>query len=180
VVNADNSCLFTSLGYLFERDRQRGNQLRKVVSDLIKQDEETYSSTFLGKSPQEYCKWIQNKDSWGGAIELAILSHYYRSEICVFDTQTLRKDLYGQDSNYTNRVYLIYDGSHYDPLALSFAPDAPEEVDITIFLPQDTSFCTKVSSLVEQYHCKKMFTDTTNFSPMSSLPSRIGWRKRCH
>eukprot|EP00191_Tetraselmis_sp_GSL018_P015312 CAMPEP_0177593178 /NCGR_PEP_ID=MMETSP0419_2-20121207/8993_1 /TAXON_ID=582737 /ORGANISM="Tetraselmis sp., Strain GSL018" /LENGTH=401 /DNA_ID=CAMNT_0019084171 /DNA_START=84 /DNA_END=1286 /DNA_ORIENTATION=- len=31
-------------------------------------------SSFLGKEVEEYCRWIQEPHSWGGAIELSILS----------------------------------------------------------------------------------------------------------
>lgn len=37
---------------------------------------EQYTEGFLGKPNNAYCKWIQDKDKWGGAIELAILSRY--------------------------------------------------------------------------------------------------------
>ncbi|CAJ0639711.1 3451_t:CDS:2, partial [Entrophospora sp. SA101] len=42
----DNSCLFRAI------------------------DPVTYSDIILGKSRNEYCKWIAQKNSWGGAIEI--------------------------------------------------------------------------------------------------------------
>lgn len=82
-----------------------------------------------------------------GAIELSILADYYGREIGAYDIQTSRCDLYGQVSiiiiklsnfpnyerkqetlivyivsqtkNYNERVMLIYDGLHYDALAVS-------------------------------------------------------------
>lgn len=33
-----------------------------------------WNEAVLGKSPVEYCAWIQHPDKWGGAIELSILS----------------------------------------------------------------------------------------------------------
>ena len=53
-----------------------------------------------------------------GAVDIAILAQHYKTEIVVFDTQTLRIDRFGQDGNYRQRVLLIYDGIHYDALAL--------------------------------------------------------------
>ena len=39
IVKADNSCLFTSLGYVLEgHSREKGLRLRKVVADAIKAD----------------------------------------------------------------------------------------------------------------------------------------------
>jgi len=80
-----------------------------------------------------------------GAIELSILSEYYGCEIAAYDIQTTRCDLYGQvsdlsspyvlvpnlliylsvlhpltqEKNYSERAILIYDGLHYDALAVS-------------------------------------------------------------
>lgn len=34
-------------------------------------------------------------------------------------------------------MYLIYDGIHYDPLALTFDPSLPPDMDITVFNPKD-------------------------------------------
>ncbi|MQL96900.1 hypothetical protein Taro_029578, partial [Colocasia esculenta] len=71
------------------------------------------------------------------AIELSILSEYYGREIAAYDIQTTRCDLYGQDKKYNERVMLIYDGLHYDALAMSPAEGAPEEFDQTIFSVYD-------------------------------------------
>ena len=37
-------------------------------------DPELYTDGFLGKPNAEYCRWIQDSQKGGGAIELAILS----------------------------------------------------------------------------------------------------------
>lgn len=44
-----------------------------------------------------FCRWIQQRDNWGGAIELFILSQFYGKEIAAYDIQTKRCDIYGQD-----------------------------------------------------------------------------------
>jgi hypothetical protein len=49
-------------------------------------------------SPAGACRWIQESDKWGGAIELALLSQHYSREIAAYDIQTKRCDLYGQDA----------------------------------------------------------------------------------
>ncbi|GMN51586.1 hypothetical protein TIFTF001_020744 [Ficus carica] len=74
------------------------------------------------------------------AIELSILAEYYGREIAAYDIQTTRCDLYGQGNKYSERVMLIYDGLHYDALAISPFEEAPEEFDQTIFaiLPDTT------------------------------------------
>lgn len=47
-------------------------------------------------------------------------------------------DIYGQDEGYEERVMLIYDGLHYDALAIAADYGAPSDADITIFDPRDS------------------------------------------
>jgi ubiquitin thioesterase OTU1 len=39
--------------------------------------------------------------------------------------------------NYDNRIYVIYDGIHYDALAQNVSEEAPEANDTTIFNKND-------------------------------------------
>ena len=43
----------------------------------------------------------------------------------------------GQDRKYNRRVYLLYDGIHYDPLALTFDVHLPKEADVKVFATDD-------------------------------------------
>jgi hypothetical protein len=61
---------------------------------------------------------------------------YYGREIAAYDIQTKRVDVYGQGTGLSERGMLIYDGLHYDALALAPCSGAPEETDITIFDPE--------------------------------------------
>lgn len=79
----------------------------------------------LGKPNEEYCEWILKPDSWGGAIELAVLSNYYGIEMAVVDTLNAIINRFGEDQRYAHRVFLLFDGIHYDPLFLE-----PLEVSI--------------------------------------------------
>jgi ubiquitin thioesterase OTU1 len=92
--------------------------MRELVAATVKSQPEMYSEALLGKPNKDYCKWIQLDDSWGGAIEIAILSSYYGLEIDVVDTQNAIINKFGEDQNYGQRILLIYDGIHYDPLYL--------------------------------------------------------------
>ena len=85
-----------------------------------------------GKPNAEYCRWIQDPQRWGGAIELSILSEHYKREIAAYDIQTGRCDCYGQGRGYTQRAMLLYDGLHYDAMAVQSAPGAAEATDITL------------------------------------------------
>ncbi|KDO62689.1 hypothetical protein CISIN_1g0284552mg, partial [Citrus sinensis] len=137
-----------------------------VIAATVASDPVKYSEAFLGKSNQEYCSWIQDPEKWGGAIELSILADYYGREIAAYDIQTTRCDLYGQ--KYSERVMLIYDGLHYDALAISPFEGAPEEFDQTIFPVQKGRTIGPAEDLalklVKEQQRKKTYTDTANFT----------------
>ena len=71
---------------------------------------EDYNAAILGKIPEEYCKWISNKETWGGGIELSILSKFFHVQIGVADIQFLTFEYFG---NYDNCIYLLYNNIHY-------------------------------------------------------------------
>lgn len=132
IIDSDNSCLFNAVGYSTERSRKEALKLRKVVQSTVAQDPLQFNEGFLGKDNVAYQEWIMNPQHWGGAIELYILSMHYGCEISAFDIQTKRVDTYGQDQGYDQRCFVVYDGLHYDALAIAAFPDAPEEVDCTL------------------------------------------------
>jgi ubiquitin thioesterase OTU1 len=140
IMASDNSCLFRAVAYLSSQERISGGELRRVVADAVLADPERFCEPVLGKSPADYAAWILLDDSWGGAIELAILSEKLGFEICAADVQTQvrgappraratlacfcatrvqcltqpraaqRVDRYGQ-GNYKERGWVLYDGA---------------------------------------------------------------------
>ncbi|RDD40809.1 Ubiquitin thioesterase OTU1 [Trichoplax sp. H2] len=117
-VPADNSCLFSSISYLLTSNLQTVEELRSLISEVVQRYPKLYTEAFLGVEPSEYSRWIMLSTSWGGGIEIAILSEHFQVEICVVDTVNIRIDRFGEDKNYQHRIFLIYDGSHYDSLEL--------------------------------------------------------------
>ncbi|CAB1436651.1 unnamed protein product [Pleuronectes platessa] len=98
VVPADNSCLFTSVYYVVEGgvyDAVCAPEMRSLIAQIVSSDPAAYCEAVLGKTNEEYCTWISRDDTWGGAIEVSILSKFYQCEICVVDTQT--KETPGSD-----------------------------------------------------------------------------------
>lgn len=79
VVDADNSCLFTSIGFLLSGkvDTTCGSYMRQIIAQTVHNEKETYNSGILGRDNAEYCAWIMQESNWGGAIEVAILSQHY-------------------------------------------------------------------------------------------------------
>lgn len=52
---------------------------------------------------------------------MAILSRFYGIEMAVVDTLNAIINRFGEDKNYGQRVFLLFDGVHYDPLYLEQA-----------------------------------------------------------
>ncbi|BDA47793.1 probable ubiquitin thioesterase OTU1 at C-terminar half [Coccomyxa sp. Obi] len=166
-IASDNSCLFNAVGYVMEHSRQHAARLRQIIAETVAGDPEEYSEAFLGKPNQEYCRWIKDSQKWGGAIELSILARYFGREIAAYDVQTKRCDLYGQDAGYSERVMLIYNGLHYDALAVAAFEGAPEDVDITMFEAKGAeadAIGRAAAELVAKSHKARQFTDTANFT----------------
>lgn len=120
VVPADNSCLFSSIHFVLngkiDETASVASWMRQIIAEVVAQDRDNFSEAILGKPNDEYCKWILNDSSWGGAIELAVLSNHYGIEIAVVDTINAIINRFGEDQQYAHRVFLLFDGIHYDPL----------------------------------------------------------------
>lgn len=166
VIDSDNSCLFNAVGYVMLRSLREAPALRRVIADAVSGDPFTYTEGFLGKSNMEYCKWILDKQHWGGAVELSILAKHFGREIAAYDIQTQRCDVYGSGEGYAERTMLLYDGLHYDAMVLAYE-GAPQEMDITIFSSTGAAAEAadrKARLIVAKAHSARQFTDTANFS----------------
>lgn len=47
--------------------------MRQIIAMEVASDLETYNEAMLGKPNAEYCAWIQQPSSWGGAIEVSCI-----------------------------------------------------------------------------------------------------------
>lgn len=61
--------------------------LRDKVADYILQHPDEYSKAILGDDPVRYTSRMRQMDTWGGAIELSILSQIYDVEISSIDVK---------------------------------------------------------------------------------------------
>ena len=166
-VPADNSCLFYSVyfalnGSLSEEEYKIAKKYRADIAQIVLSNPDKYTDAFLGKSPSDYAVWIQCDTSWGGGIELSILSQIYQIEIAAIDIQTLRVDNYGQDGKYGTRIFLLYDGIHYDPMYLD--PKNKQFPYQTIFPIVDDAALVQALKYAEEAHKACQFTDVANFS----------------
>lgn len=164
----DNSCLFRAFGTAVLPNMDNMTELRSIVAQNIQQRPEKYSAVVLDQEPDDYCRWIQNQDAWGGAIELEILSRHFELEICSIDVQTCRVDRFNEGRE--TRCILVYSGIHYDTIALSPSEPpfdhayAPPDFDTKIFDAADDTILEKALELSKILQDRHYFTDTSNFS----------------
>ena len=79
---------------------------------------------------EEYQNFITNRNNWGGAIEIKILSELLQIEICAFDIENLQTLFFGENENYSEIIFLMYDGIHYNSLVL--LPNGCQDFDFDI------------------------------------------------
>ena len=117
---------------------------------------EEYNSAILGKNPEDYCKWISNKETWGGGIEISILSKFFQVQIAVADIQFITIEYFG---NYDKCIYLLYNNIHYDVFYKE------ENGKITgIFNSNDAKVKQEVMDICMQLQNREIYVDTKNFS----------------
>ena len=160
----DNSCLFRAFSTaFFGTGIDSMHELRSIVAQYIQNHPETYSAVVLEKQPDDYCKWIQTEDAWGGAIELDILSRNFDIEVISIDVQTLRTDRFNEGR--LQRCILVYSGIHYDTIALSPSEEyAPPDFDTKIFEASDAAILRGALDICRALQSKHYYTDTAAFN----------------
>lgn len=163
VVPADNSCLFTSIRFVLNGkvDNEGSEMMRHIIAQEVAADPQQYNDAVLGKSNAEYCAWIQKADSWGGAIEVSILSNYYGIEIDVVDIQNAIINRFGEDKNFGLRVFLLFDGIHYDPLYMETSQSASPA---TIFPVEELGVYQQAEQLANEAKSSRQFTNVDKFN----------------
>jgi ubiquitin thioesterase OTU1 len=114
IIPADNSCLFNAINYAMNNVIDQPEIMRELIAVEITSNPDIYSASILEKEPFDYCEWIMSPDTWGGGIELSILSKCFQVRLAVVDINNLTIEYFGE--GYSNIIYLLYDGIHYDVL----------------------------------------------------------------
>lgn len=141
-IAGDNSCLFNAIGYGLQRTRDLALQLRSVVAREVVTESGSWlppgqsPESFLGMSTTAYQHYILDRSTWGGGLEIRILSNIYQREIATFNIETARQHTFGEDQAFSKCIMLIYNGVHYDALAIAKHPRAKEGDDVTEFNPR--------------------------------------------
>jgi ubiquitin thioesterase OTU1 len=174
VMPDDNSCMFRALGSAVLTDTLDSmTELRSLVAQAIQRDPEMYNEAVLQRSPDDYCKWISYSDSWGGGIEMSILSQEFDIEIASINVQDLRVDRFNEGK--PKRCILVYSGIHYDTIA--FVPSGSStydpENDIKLFDAQDNVMLEAARQLCGELKKQHYYTDTQKFDIKCNT---CGWK----
>ncbi|KFX92332.1 hypothetical protein V490_05431 [Pseudogymnoascus sp. VKM F-3557] len=178
VMPDDNSCLFRAFAAaVLPGDDLSMLELRSLVASQIQEEPDVYTKVVLdNRAPDDYCRWIQTEDAWGGAIELAILAKHFNVEVCSIDVQSLRIDRYNESASI--RCILVYSGIHYDTIVQSPSDpphtiaDNPPELDKRVWDSFDDEILIKAQELCRVLQGKHYFT---NVSEMAIKCNVCGW-----
>lgn len=140
-IDADNSCLFNAINYCKNGISKDPEQtLRHIVAaEILTASTDIYD---LERTPEAYAEWILDTNHWGGETELHILSRILSVELAVVDIRTTNIYVYGDNLGYSERIYLLYDGVHYDALV-----ETLNGTERSLFNPADES----ISALCRQF-----------------------------
>jgi ubiquitin thioesterase OTU1 len=180
VMPDDNSCMFRALSSAVLGSETDGMvELRSVVAQTIQAQPEIYSEAVLAKEPTEYCKWITREDSWGGGIELSILSQHFDIEICSVNVQDVRIDRFNEGRS--TRCILVYSGIHYDVCAVTPFAGAEPEFDRKVFdvvkmgdEETDGGALEAARELCKVLQGRHYFTDTHRFDVQCGICGQAG------
>jgi ubiquitin thioesterase OTU1 len=161
VMPDDNSCLFRAIASAVLPGMDVMNELRSVIASTVQANPVEYSKVILdNQEPDDYCRWIQTEDAWGGQIELVILSKQFELEICSIDIKSGRVDKYNEGK--PTRCILIYSGIHYDTVAFSRFNSPPEE-DEKVFQSSEDEILDAAVSLCQKLKERGYYTNTAAF-----------------
>jgi len=124
-IDRDNSCLFRAILTAVGDSRTTDELRRFVIPDYISYVPQAYFYAEEGRpSSDEYKARISDPRAWGGSIELHILSHFYGVQICVVPVHNGDMVPYPEVPFQDDlRIYVIYNGTHYDCLMPKEVPE---------------------------------------------------------
>lgn len=118
---------------------------------------------------EEYMLTILKPNTWGGAIELAVLAKHYNTEIASVDVETGRIDRFAPaaESDSGNRCVLVYSGIHYDAATIAPMLDVPDDFHQTIVPRElegnDDAVLQAAKKLADKLRAKRAYTNTATF-----------------
>jgi ubiquitin thioesterase OTU1 len=160
VVPADNSCLFTSVALLLSLPPSGAGApaaLREACAAAVLADGDAYSEAVLGRPPREYAAHIRAPAAWGGGIELAVLAARHGVELAAIEIRSGAVYVFGEGKGALKRGWLVFDGTHYDPLTRG--GDAPR-----LCAADDADTLAEAVALARAMRERHEFTDLEAFT----------------
>lgn len=160
VVAADNSCLFHAVSACLASSAQAVDGgapalRRRVVAHMLARPAE-YSAAVLGQPPEAYAAQMLGSAAWGGALECRALAELLAVQLAVADIRTAALFVYCEERAFARRMFLLYDGVHYDAL---FAASGTR-----LFGPSDAAAAAAAVEVADALRREHAFTDTAHFS----------------
>lgn len=132
-IPGDNSCLFQAILTAVGDGREPIALRNGPIPDYLESFDDHIFQALLpdgfptNGSRTQYKEWIRHDHAWGGALELKILSErYYGVQICVVHVPgqpNRRMDKYPEQPPQNVRIYVLYNGTHYDCVMPVADPD---------------------------------------------------------
>lgn len=159
----DNSCMFNAINYALKQDTVA--EMRQICASYIASDPDKYCEPVLGRTNDAYCQWITKKDSWGGAIELGILSSYYQIQINCLDIELGNFINFKDDDQQVSKfINLVYSGIHYDILCTNtILSSEKNQNDQCLWDMKDSHIMAASHELCQLLQTKNYTTNTTKF-----------------
>jgi len=173
-VPSDNSCLFHAVGLI--SGIGDATRMRNIAANLIDKDSSTFSDAILGQSREKYKKWILEPTSWGGAIELGVLSSALGLELVAIEVRGGQVYRFGQ--GLPMRGFLVFDGVHYDVICAKNNCQTKY-----LFNNDDSKAQSSAIKIVDELRRLHQFVDVSSFSIVCSscnLPLRGEAEARAH
>ena len=155
-IPADNSCLFNAVNFAINQNPNSPEMIRSIISSEIMSNPNDYNAAVLERDPEDYCNWILKGDSWGGGIELSILSKFFLVKIGVVDIQHITIEYFG---DFSKCIYLLYNNVHYDV----FYKEENGKI-IGVFESKDEKIKEEIMEICKELQKHQKYVDTQMFS----------------
>jgi ubiquitin thioesterase OTU1 len=70
--------------------------IRELIAARIMSDTNLFNEAILEKTPEDYCNWIMDRNSWGGGIELSIIPSILNVKIGVVSIRDSIIEYFGE------------------------------------------------------------------------------------
>jgi ubiquitin thioesterase OTU1 len=166
IVPADNTCLFTAVGYLLMGgSKSLGPELRALCVSKV-QTTSFPEGALDGKTPAEYARWLSESSRWGGAIELGLLAAHFGVQLVCIEVRTGRPYRFGSGAQC---AYVVNDGIHYDALARDDGAPGGEAAYSTTFPASDEEALAGALAVCEEMKKARAFVDTSSFALLCTV-----------